>query len=229
MVRLYTSLPFEQGHLIPLSLSHYHYLSRVMRLEEGESFFLFNGYQGLWKALLQKKKGYLVDQVEDQPSAMVPLEVRFSLIRQQNWLIEKATEIGATSFFPFVSHHSHIRSFSHERHEKIIQEACEQSHRLSLPSLHNLTSFTEAFSSMTSPLWVLDPLSEKNVTHGPSYPQGIVVGPEGGWSPQERLFFSQHSSFFPLSLGPHILRAETAVIVGLTYLMARRLEEKKDF
>jgi len=222
--RLYTHYPFSSTFSIPLSPPQHHYLSKVMRLQKNDIVHIFNGTQGLWGGHLQDTILADLFPITKQPQADTQKTLFFSTIKQQNWLLEKATELGITDFFPIVCHRTVVRHFCHKRHMKIIHEACEQSHRLNIPILHELESLNSSFLEKVSekikgPLAVLQLNASTPIIQAHPKPAGIFIGPEGGWSPQENSLFSEKPHIRPIHLGSAVLRAETAALAASTVMM----------
>lgn len=198
-----------------LSVSHQHYLYHVLRRVQGDELHLFNGVQGLWRATLEKKAAHVQTCLQAQPEPLRPLSIFFSPIKQQGWLVEKATELGVTHFVPLLCQHTAVRHFAQDRHEKIAQEACEQSHRLALPQFHPIQPLEAYLVDLEkNKNWTfLDPQGKDSLSSILPV-DGVFVGPEGGWNFQEKELF-RHSGLRGAHLGPRILRAETAALAAL--------------
>ncbi len=218
--RLYLSLQFFPLRSIPLSAPHHHYLAHVLRLPPQAEVHIFNGSQGLWKSSFQENCLLVQQCIEDQPCLRRSLSLFFSPIKQQNWLIEKATELGVTHFVPILCQRTVVRHFSQERHQKISWEACEQSHRLDIPQFSPLTPLAQTLSSLSSGQYiVLDPKSDVALNHfSHSEIDGFFIGPEGGWSPEELVLFEQAPCIKRVHMGPLILRAETAALACASFI-----------
>ncbi len=217
--RLYTQYPISTTNSIPLTAPQHHYLSKVMRLKPDDVVHTFNGTQGLWRAKFNGMTLENPSPIMDQPPATKRICLFFSPIKQQNWLIEKGTEIGITDFFPILCHRTVVRHFCSIRHTKIIHEACEQSHRLIVPTLHPMQSLNETFldklcSAKDLTIAVLQLDAPTPLLHANPMPAGIILGPEGGWSPEENRLFATKPSIVPVHLGTAVLRAETAALVA---------------
>lgn len=218
-------LEFYSGAEVRIAPDQAHYLCHVMRLKVGQEVHIFNGVQGLWVGRLASVRGDM--QIESclqpqPPDPQQPLHLFFSPIKRQNWLLEKATELGVTHFHPFLCRHTAQRHFSGPRAQKIILEACEQSHRLYIPVLSPLRALAEVLP-FEGALFVgqhgSGPLLARLTQQAPTSAQGMLIGPEGGWHPQDwELMYQKQPTLQPVSLGPHILRSETAALVGLAIL-----------
>jgi 16S rRNA (uracil1498-N3)-methyltransferase len=218
--RLYLSLQFFPSVSIPLSAPHHHYLAHVLRLKPGAEVHLFNGAQGLWRALLDKTFLVVQECIQAQPPAPHSLELFFSPIKQQSWLVEKTTELGVTQFHPTVCQRTVVRHFSKERHEKITWEACEQSHRLDIPHFSPLVPLSQRLSCLEGRLCVaLDPTAPTPMHDFPSCEiKSLLIGPEGGWTSEELALFDQTPGLQRAHMGSLILRAETAAIASVSFV-----------
>jgi 16S rRNA (uracil1498-N3)-methyltransferase len=221
---LYVDSSFNFKDSAPLTPPQHHYLTKVLRLKTGDAVNIFNGIQGLWQSHLNDHVLDCLSPLQPQPEQPPRRALFFSPIKQQNWLIEKATELGVTDFFPILCQRTVVRHFCAKRHLKIIHEACEQSRRLHIPQLHPLkpvaTYFLEhatEFAGFSGPLVSLDLTAPSAMTRlTPCH--GVFIGPEGGWSPKESAQFKQTSHIAPLHLGAYVLRAETAALVASTWM-----------
>jgi 16S rRNA (uracil1498-N3)-methyltransferase len=226
-LRLFINQPFVADAPLSINAQHSHYLTRVMRCRTKDIVHIFNGKQGLWTGILSDPFHIVpAHKIMDQSSPTHTIALAFSPIKQQNWLIEKATEMGVTDFYPIICHRTVVRHFSEKRHTKIIYEACEQSHRLHIPILHppqTLDRFLQIHRDLKMPWTVLDPLSTdplKPCAHG----MGLCIGPEGGWSLQEIESFKKHAWIRWAHLGSTILRAETAAVAALAIAQSKGLK-----
>ena len=235
-IRLFVdALLSHPGLIIQLSSTQQHYLKNVMRLRPGDGVRIFNGNAGEWEASYQKDTLQLIRQVQAQPLRQGHRFLFFSMIKpaRMDWLVEKATEIGASHLVPCLSDRTTTRRCNLERFHRIAVEASEQSGRLEVPLLmepaplfdqlnSSLLSNTRGFV-MVPPNSVKQPVPPFStcfpvVLDGCSRDLGVLIGPEGGWSPQELTLFQKNPSLTLVSLGHHILRAETAGVVALGML-----------
>lgn len=218
--RLYLSLQFVPSLTIPLSAPHHHYLAHVLRLKPLAEVLLFNGSQGLWRSVLDQTSLIVKECVQEQPAIPAPLALFFSPIKQQSWLVEKSTELGVTHFNPVLCQRTVVRHFSRERHEKISWEACEQSHRLDVPLFSPLVPLAKSLSSLEHGLYIaLDPTASTPVHQFNCRDiQGVFIGPEGGWTPEEIALFDRTPSVKRAHMGPLILRAETAALACVSFI-----------
>ena len=217
---LYVHFVLNPKDSVPLSSPQLHYLTKVMRLKAGQRVHIFNGTQGLWRAEFHDQHLSNLSLLLPQPPAESPIGLFFSPIKAQNWLIEKSVEVGVTDFFPTLCHRTVVRHFCPARHTKIVHEACEQSRRWNIPKIHPLVPLSEHIKN--PPLNFLDSMGVLRIDaptpFGSSVPSAVFIGPEGGWSPEEEMVFSQAPWIKPLHLGQGVLRAETAAVVAATLM-----------
>lgn len=214
-----------------------HRLSRVLRLTPGIQIELFDGSGRRWQARIADVRPRSVAVTLDGPpyQEAAPAETVLlpALIRPQrfDWLLEKATELGATAIAPVVTARSVVRiqgSGRPERWQRIVAEAAEQCGRATLPRLAVPAPLTVALAGCAAPLLIAAepahgaawPLGEVVATLG-SDPVAVLVGPEGGFTHDE-VAAAVAAGARPVSLGPHILRAETAAVAALAVIVDRR-------
>ncbi len=212
-----------------------HYLRNVLRLGEDSGLIVFDGASGAWEGKLQypsKKSAEIsLESKVQQQQGSTPIELFFALIKpyRLSFLIEKAVELNVGALHPLLTEHTVIRKLNPEKTEAQIIEACEQSERLTIPALRPLKTLQEAVLNWQSrgPLLLCDERGEgKSLfewvsSRDKESPLGILVGPEGGFSPKEFEFLDQIESVQRVSLGSTILRSETAAIAALAILALR--------
>ena len=197
-----------------------HYLTKVMRAKENDSFSLFNK-EGEWEAIILSVSNNIVEfkttkqlRLKDNKRE---LWLAFSPIKSnyQNFMIQKATELGETKFLPIIFDRTVVRKININRMKKIIIEASEQSNRLNIPSIEeaqNLKSFL-SFDSMNLIFADLNSSSKKiDKSKFSNMPICIIIGPEGDFSVSEREKILSFKGVQALKINENILRSETAVI-----------------
>lgn len=224
--RLYTTAALAKNRPVELETAQAHYLKSVLRLSEGEQIRLFNGQDGEWRATLQAQgkktaTAHPCEQTAAQPENTPALHLLFAPIKKHRMeiLIEKAVELGVTDLHPVITAHTEVRKINTERLKAQIVEAAEQCERLDIPKLHNPAPLLQAVNnwSLAFPVyWAAERTEQAENLAGTKNPQAFLIGPEGGFHEDEKRLLSQHEKVRPLSLGPRILRAETASIVCLT-------------
>jgi 16S rRNA (uracil1498-N3)-methyltransferase len=207
-----------------LDKSQSHYLLKVMRIENDKPFSLFNS-GGEWEAVTTEvTKGIITFKVTKQlrqKENIKEIWLAFSPIKSnyQNFMIQKATELGVTKFVPIIFDRSIVRKINHERLKKIIIEASEQSNRINLPDISKPQTLDEFINSNEVNLVFTD-LNSKNKKLDKSKfddkPICVLVGPEGDFSEEEREKILNYNRVFSIKINDNILRSETAVISSLS-------------
>ena len=223
-IRLFFSNSITTGMTDMLDKSQSHYLNKVMRVKENELFSLFNN-KGEWEAkILKISKGLVKFEIIKQlrqKENLRDLWLAFSPIKSnyQNFMIQKATELGVTKFLPIIFERTIVRSINVERLKKIAVEASEQSNRINIPSIEqtqNLESFLNSnlvdliFTDLNSTNKKID---KSKLTNKPTC---IIVGPEGDFSELEREKIHSFKGVQAIKINENILRAETAVISAIS-------------
>jgi 16S rRNA (uracil1498-N3)-methyltransferase len=230
MIRLYVEDPLSENQQINLHESQSHYVQKVMRLKRADLILLFNGKDGEWQARitnLEKKTTGLVllSQLQPQPR-QGNLCLLFSPLKpkRQEFLVEKATELGVSCLWPIRCERTSVPKVNLEKIRAQVREAAEQCGRLDVPEIKDLTPLPHLLNNwpkdgmlifgdetLTSP-------SLATVQRDPNKTYGFLVGPEGGFTRQEQSLLKSHLQAYGVTLNPHILRAETAALVGVAYL-----------
>ena len=206
-----------------LDKSQSHYLTKVMRINENEVFSLFNN-NGEWAAKILRISKSIVEfkviKKLRQKEKIKELWLAFSPIKSnyQNFMIQKATELGVTKFIPIIFERTIVRKINKERFEKIVIEASEQSNRINVPlieptqNLDNLlkNSMDLIFTDLNSTNTKLDKSKFTNK------PVCIIIGPEGDFSEAEREKILSFRGVQPFKINENILRSETAVISAIS-------------
>ena len=206
-----------------LDKSQSHYLTKVMRINENEVFSLFNN-NGEWVAKILRISKSIVEfkviKKIRQKEKIKELWLAFSPIKSnyQNFMIQKATELGVTKFIPIIFERTIVRKINKERFEKIVIEASEQSNRINVPliepiqNLDNLlkNSMDLIFTDLNSTNTKLDKSKFTNK------PVCIIIGPEGDFSEAEKEKILSFRGVQPFKINENILRSETAVISAIS-------------
>ena len=226
IIRLFFSATLSADMIDKLDKSQSHYLTKVMRIKENEVFSLFNK-NGEWEA---KVLGISKNIVEFKTTKQLrqkenfkELWLAFSPIKSnfQNFMIQKATELGVTRFLPIIFDRTVVRKINKKRLEKIVIEASEQSNRINVPVVEesqNLNDFLKTssidliFTDLNSNNYKIDKsnLTDKSVC--------IIVGPEGDFSEPERQKILSFKGVQPIKINENILRSETAVISAISII-----------
>lgn len=248
--RLYVDAPLAEAGVIALDDEQSNYLLRVLRLEDGAPVRLFNGRDGEWTAAVKKVSGKRAEvtptgQIRTNPDRSgqnrTDLTLLFAPVKkdQTDLIIEKATELGAARMVPVLTERTQTRTVRTDRFRKIALEAAEQTERLDLPEVADAASLDAALDALPEGMAVIfcdEAGDEAGAPWGgqagrarpmlevlaglKGRPAAILTGPEGGFTPAERAFLRRRAETYPVSLGPRILRAETAAISAMTLWQA---------
>ncbi len=233
--RLYVEADLTAGATLGLGAAEANYLVNVLRLREGGTVILFNGRDGAWLGRLVHagKKSALLDIAEQTAPQTAAIDLWFGFaplkVGRLDYLVQKATEMGAGALQPVVTKFTQARTKPAKLRAWTV-EAAEQCEVLSLPHIdpeialeplladwraaHGLRRlvFADEAASSSSPLEQLGWLK--------GLPVGLLVGPEGGFSDDEREVLLAQDFVVPISLGPRILRADTAAVAALALIQA---------
>jgi 16S rRNA (uracil1498-N3)-methyltransferase len=223
-IRLFFSATLSVDMIGKLDKSQSHYLTKVMRVKENEVFSLFNK-NGEWEAKILGISKSIVEfkttKQLRQKENFKELWLAFSPIKSnyQNFMIQKATELGVTKFLPIIFDRTVVRKINKERLEKIVIEASEQSNRINVPTIEdsqNLNGFLKK-NSMDLIFTDLNSSNEKiDKSKLTDKPVCIIIGPEGDFSESEREEILSFNSVQAIKINENILRSETAVISAIS-------------
>ncbi len=237
-LRLYLSDDLAHGGQIALSRDQSHYLLAVMRAETGENVLLFNGRHGEWLARLERtgKAATMHLDRQTRPQTAEPdIWLLAAPLKKDRWdlVAEKAAELGASALWPVITRRTVVGRVNTDRLGAHLAEAAEQCERLSVPTLYPPTALDRVLDGWdpARPLIFLDEsgqgrplptvLTQLAPSGSPPPPLAVLVGPEGGFTPEERDVLARQSFAHPVGLGPRILRAETAAIAALAVIGAQ--------
>ncbi len=228
--RLHTDAALASGAEIPLPEDQAHYLRHVLRQEAGAPVLLFNGRDGEWRAEIArfgKRDAVLAVQAQTRPQQAGPdIWLLFAPIRQGRLetIVEKATELGASRIVPVLTRRCQVRQVNAARLLATACEAAEQCERLDLPEISPLADLQAALADWPRDRRLYACLeraeTEPLAAQLNSDPCALLVGPEGGFAPEEAAWLGGLPFVRPAGLGPRILRAETAAIAGMAMLAA---------
>ena len=224
-IRLFFSKSLSHNLTDKLDKSQSHYVLKVMRIKKNEEFSLFNS-SGEWEAkILNISKSIVEFNVTKQlrqKENIKELWLAFSPIKSNyfNFMIQKATELGVTKFFPIIFDRTIVRKINKERLEKVIIEAAEQLNRITVPSIEKpqkLKNFLNGdmdliFTDLNTTNTKID---LKKLTVKPTC---VIIGPEGDFSEEEREEILKFNGVQPIKINENILRSETAVISALSII-----------
>ena len=223
-IRLFFSKILSVKMIDRLDKSQSYYLTKVMRLRENEVFSLFNK-DGEWESKIISISKNIVEfetiKKIKQKENTKELWLAFSPIKSnyQNFMIQKATELGITKFFPIIFDRTIVRKINRERLKKIVIEASEQSNRLNVPSIEEPQNL-ENFLNSNSMNLIFTDLNSNNKKINKSKFTGnsicIIVGPEGDFSETEKERILSFKDVQAIKINDNILRSETAVISAIS-------------
>jgi len=234
--RLYLDAPLVEGMLCDAPSAVHNYLLNVLRLRAGDVIHVFNGREGEFRARLIEASRRIVRfrieaQLRTQP-ALIDLDYAFAPLKQArlDYMVQKAVEMGAGSLNPVITNRTQVRRLNLERLRANVIEAAEQYGVLAIPEVHEpvglstylagipasrLLVFCDERAPVGSPIETLRSLMDRAVE---SF--GLIVGPEGGFDESERTLILRQSNVVRISLGPRILRADTAAVAALAVVQA---------
>jgi 16S rRNA (uracil1498-N3)-methyltransferase len=227
-IRLYVEQPLAPGQAVALSRDQAHYLFNVMRLGAGAPVLLFNGQDGEWRAgvtVAGRHGGVLTCEAQTRALQTPPdLWLLFAPIKKArtDFIVEKAVEMGAARVMPVQTAHTNADRIRQDRLKAHAVEAAEQCGATFVPEVDDLVALDRLLADWPAKrhlLWADEALASARdalLTGGPSGPWAILIGPEGGFSDRERARLRAMPQVVPVSLGPRILRADTAAVAALT-------------
>ena len=225
-IRLFFSAALSTGMTDKLDKSQSHYLNKVMRVKENEVFSLFNS-DGEWEAkVLSISKSIIEFKTTNQlrqKESIKELWLAFSPIKSnyQNFMIQKATELGVTKFLPIIFDRTVVRKINKERLEKIVIESSEQSNRINVPIIEESQNLNNFLKNNSMDLIFTDLNSNNNKIDKSKLtdkPVCVIIGPEGDFSEAEREKILTFKGVQPLKINENILRSETAVISTISII-----------
>lgn len=227
-VRLFIDHPLAAGVAVPLAQNQAHYLGHVMRRAVGDTVFAFNGRDGEWRAAitaLARNGGQVVPEAQTRPQepsadlllVFAPLKPGPTAV-----LVEKACELGVSVLQPVLTRLTQHRNFNAKRHTAHLIEAAEQCERLDVPELRAPRTLEKLLAAWPSDRHLLfcdettaPPIRAVLGAATPG-PWGVLIGPTAGFDEAERALLRAYPAVRSASLGPRLLRAETAAIAALS-------------
>jgi 16S rRNA (uracil1498-N3)-methyltransferase len=246
--RLYVEDYLSAGAIVALNEDQARYLGQVLRLGEHGKVRVFNGREGEWTAEIARagKRGLALSvgaPLREQTSASA-LQLLFSPLKRHatDWLIEKSTELGVGALLPVIAKRTVSETVRIDRLSAIAREAAEQTERLDVPEVREPASLPKALDRWPADRLLIyadeagddagQPWGGAAGRGGPlldaiaALPRGgalsLLIGPEGGFDPEERRMLRALPFVIPVSLGPRILRAETAAVAALAVIQAAK-------
>jgi 16S rRNA (uracil1498-N3)-methyltransferase len=236
--RLFVEDALAEGARLTPAADAQNYLLNVLRLRQGERILLFNGRDGEWRATLdivsKRAAALCVEHRLREQTAPGQVHYAFAPLKQArlDYMVQKATEMGASRLTPVLTKRAQLRRVSAHRLRANAIEAAEQCGLLTIPETvdpieldrylaeldpQRLLVFCDEDAAVTDPL---APLRGKSAELGASPSLAVLIGPEGGFDETERALILQRSNILRISLGPRILRADTAAVAALALVQA---------
>jgi 16S rRNA (uracil1498-N3)-methyltransferase len=231
--RLFVTAKLEPGATVALGKDQAHYLRNVLRLKQGDNLLLFNGRDGEWWAELGaagKKEAQVRLDHQTRPQQAGPdLHYLFAPLKRArlDYMVQKATELGASALRPVITRHTVAERVKSERLVANAIEAAEQCGILRVPEVREPEKlaklldgwdegrrliFADEQAPHVSPLDALATLAPG--------PLAVLIGPEGGFEREERAALLAKPFVLPISLGPRVMRADTAAVAALALVNA---------
>ncbi len=223
--RLFVRETLAEGGRIDIDA---HYLGNVLRRRTGDKVRLFNGADGEYLARIEnlgKRHATLAVEIRLRPQLAEPGPILlFAKLRRDatELVIQKATELGAAAIRPVITARTNPVRLNLERLRAIATEAAEQCERLTLPELHDAVELPELLRTWAAGQRIAAAIERHKAGPPTEDADALLIGPEGGFAPEELRLLHQQPFVVAASLGPRILRAETAAIAGLAWLALAR-------
>ena len=232
--RLFVDAALAAGETLALGRGQSNYLGNVLRLSEGDTILVFNGRDGEWRAAIigRKRPDSLEIVTQTRPQDRLPdLAYIFAPLKHArlDYMVQKAVEMGASSLRPVLTRFTQVARVNGERMRANVIEAAEQCGILSLATVSEPVALDRYLSQRDGErlLVFCDEAADasyplKALQSGPTVPDGIdvLIGPEGGFAEEERAILLRQPRTLRLSLGPRILRADTAAVAALALVQA---------
>lgn len=232
--RLYVLDDLTAGSEVTPGEPAIYYLRNVLRLEAGAGVLVFNGREGEWRArvVTPSKRGLkleILGQTRPQPSPS-PLHYAFAPVKHArlDFMVQKAVELGAGRLTPVITRHTQVSRVNTDRMRANMIEAAEQCGVLALPAAEEPVPFDRWLAGVEADRTIVfcdedaeisDPVKALQMQNGPFT---LITGPEGGFAEIERAALLAREQVIRLSLGPRILRADTAAVAALSIVQAVR-------
>lgn len=232
--RLFIDSPLAAGQTLALDRNQGNYLGNVLRLGAGDGVLVFNGRDGEWRASLagRKRPDHLILDVQTRPQDHLPdLAYVFAPLKHArlDYMAQKAVEMGAAQLQPVVTRFTQASRVNVERMRANAIEAAEQCGILSLAAVEEpvaLERYLERRDAARLLIFcdedaaVADPVAALAQRRGAGGGIDVLIGPEGGFAVEERILLLRQPNVLTLSLGPRILRADTAAVAALSLVQA---------
>jgi 16S rRNA (uracil1498-N3)-methyltransferase len=234
--RVYVSADLAAGTPVTLDADQSNHLVNVLRLKEGDGAILFNGRDGAWLGKISKagKKGATLDLSVQTSHQTPPSDLWFGFaplkVGRLDYVVQKATEMGAGTIQPVITEYTQTKRLRADKLEAYALEAAQQCEVLTIPRVAEEVDLKPLIANWrtTQGLRRLLFADESAASANPvdtigwlrGLPVGVLIGPEGGFSDDERQLLLAQDFVIPISLGPRILRADTAAVAALSLVQA---------
>ena len=222
-IRIFLNISLKKTEVFTIIEKQAHYLINVMRVKVGSIILVFNGYEGEYKVeIINKKNNIISSKVIEKVRVQYyepELNLIFSLVKKDRIfnIIEKCTELGVTCFYPIVTERTQNFNYSFKKFGAYAIEASEQTRRLTIPKINPVQNLSSLLNNWNRKKIILlcnenDGIPVMKIKNKISKPVSILIGPEGGFSGDELEGFLNLEFVKSISLGPRILRSDTAAI-----------------
>lgn len=233
MQRLFIDAPLSSGAVVEANSDQFNYLANVLRMEDGADILLFNGRDGEWRAGLSfpSRKRILLTAAEQTRPQPQPCDLHYLFaplkVGRMDYLVQKAVEMGAGLLQPVMTQHVQGKITNLDKLRANVVEAAEQCGILGIPDVaepvrildlldrwprERRIIYCDEGDAGQNPLPVLSAIKEKHLA--------LLVGPEGGFSEEERTRLRRLDFVTAIPLGPRILRADTAAVAAMAVVQA---------
>ena len=232
--RLFLDAPLRAGGAVRLDASQAHYVLNVLRLKQGDDVLLFNGRDGEWRARVagaaKRCLDLTVEELSRPQTAPTDLQYLFAPLKRTrlDYMVQKAVEMGVSLLQPVITRHTQAERVATARMRANAIEAAEQCGILGVPNICEPMALDKALAAVDSTRLLVfcdedaptfDPAVALRSGAAPCLsrpiPIAVLVGPEGGFSAEERSMLLRRPNIVRLALGPRILRADTAAVAAL--------------
>jgi 16S rRNA (uracil1498-N3)-methyltransferase len=229
--RLYVAQELSNNAQVALNRAQSHYLVDVLRLKPGDPVRVFNGSQGEWLAHIVETKKTVTIRCERHIADVKPppdIDYVFAPLKhlRLDYVVQKATELGVRRLRPVITRRTITTRFNLERMRANVIEAAEQCNLVYIPEVYEAQPLADVLSSWESgrsaiycdeAAAIADPLK---ALESLKLPTAVIIGPEGGFTPEERQELHRLPFVTAISLGPRIMRADTAAIAAISLVQA---------
>jgi 16S rRNA (uracil1498-N3)-methyltransferase len=232
--RLFIDAPLREGERIALERNQSNYLGNVLRLSASDTVLVFNGRDGEWQAAIEgrKRPDQLSILARTRPQDRLPdIAYVFAPLKHArlDYMVQKAVEMGVSKLQPVLTRHTQVSRVNSERMRANVIEAAEQCGILSLADVADPVSLERYLDKRESKRLLVfcdeaadidNPIEALRQGLPPADGIDVLIGPEGGFAEEERVLLLRQPKTLRLSLGPRILRADTAGVAALALVQA---------